>query len=58
MEKLLPLTKKEKPVVYDVIFILNSQLAITCKELVGCLPYILLTDEALPLIIIIIIIKM
>ena len=56
MEKSLPLTKKEIPVVYDVIFIFNSQLAVTCKWLVGCLPYILLTisDEALPLIIIII----
>ena len=29
--KLLPLTKKEIPVVYDLIFVFNSQLAITCK---------------------------
>ena len=26
-----PLTKKEIPVVYDLIFIFNSQLAVTCK---------------------------
>ena len=51
MEKLLQLTKNDIPVVYDII-IFNSQLAVTCKQLVGCLPYILLTisDEALLLI--------
>ena len=51
MEKLLQLTKNDIPVVYDII-IFNSQLAVTCKQLVGCLPYILLTisDEALRLI--------
>ena len=52
MEKLLQLTKNEIPVVHDFIFIFNSQLAVTCKQLVGCLAYILLTisDEALLLI--------
>ena len=52
MEKLLQLTKNEIPVVHDFIFIFNSQLAVTCKKLVGCLAYILLTisDEALLLI--------
>ena len=31
MEKLLPLTKKEIPVVYDLVFIFNNQLAVNCK---------------------------
>ena len=42
MGKLLPLTKKKILVVYHSIFIFNIQLAVTYKQLVGCLPYILL----------------
>ena len=42
MGKLLPLTEKKILVVYHSIFIFNIQLAVTYKQLVGCLPYILL----------------
>ena len=31
MEKLLPLTKKKVPIVSDLIFIFDSQLAVTYK---------------------------